>query len=152
MVQKFDKTDIKIIEILQENGRESYADIARKLGVAETKVRFRVNRLLKRGVIRKIAALVNPREVGLTQSAAVMIRIETERTEEILKDLTAMREVPHIYQLTGDYDVIAIVMARSIEHLNEVVKKIKTLRGVRDATLSLTMRVVKSDVKYAVQV
>ncbi|NJE47873.1 AsnC family transcriptional regulator, partial [Thermococcus sp. GR7] len=56
--EELDTLDRSILRILQEDGRASYSEIARRIGVPESTVRLRVKKLVERGVIRKFAALI----------------------------------------------------------------------------------------------
>ncbi len=145
-----DELDKSLALKLQEDGRRSFAEIAKSLGESESTVRFRFRRLIDHGVIRGVVALVNPRAVGLNESAALFIKANATKLDDVLRDLCALKEVPHIYQFTGDYDAIAIVMGRDVDHLNSTVRKVKSIPGVLDVTMMLTLRVLKSDVKYAI--
>ncbi len=147
---KLDELDRAILTMLQDDGRRSFADIAATLRESESTVRFRFRRLVTRGVIRSVIALVNPRSVGLNESAALFIKADAMRLDEVLRELCSLREVPHVYQFTGDYDAIAIIMGRDVDHLNSTVRRIKSIPGILDATMMLTLKVLKSDVKYAI--
>ncbi|MEM2034808.1 MAG: Lrp/AsnC family transcriptional regulator, partial [Candidatus Caldarchaeum sp.] len=117
MAEEVDELDKKILSILYEDGRASFADIGRKLGVSENTVRFRFNRLVRSGVIRRITALVDHSKLGLKNSAALMIKIDPSELDRVLEELKAMREVHNIYQLSGDYDAIAVVVGYDLDHV-----------------------------------
>lgn len=144
-----DDLDKRILAILYEDGRASFADIGRRLGVSENTVRFRFNRLLKNGVIRRVTVLTDHAKLGLRNSAALMIKIESSELDKVLEELKAMREVYNIYQLSGDYDAIAVVIGFDLNHVRQVVENIKKIRGVLSVNTYVTLRVVKSDTRYA---
>jgi len=144
-----DKLDRSILEILQVDGRASYAKIGRRLGVSENTVRFRVSRLMKSRVLRRFVGLVDPRMIGLEHSAALMLKVKPSDLDRVLGVLASLREVPHIYQLSGEYDAIAVVMAANMEQLQQTINKIKSMDGVKDVNTLVTIRIVKSDVRYA---
>jgi Lrp/AsnC family transcriptional regulator for asnA, asnC and gidA len=147
---KLDDLDKALTSMLQEDGRRSFAEMAKFLDQSESTVRFRYKRLVERGVIRSVIALVNPRAVGLNESAALFTKANALKLEDVLRDLGSLKEVPHIYQFTGDHDAIAIIMGRDVDDLNSIVHRVKSIPGVLDVTLMLTLRVMKSDVKYAI--
>jgi Lrp/AsnC family transcriptional regulator for asnA, asnC and gidA len=147
---KLDELDRAIIRMMQEDGRRSFAEVAKTLDESESTVRFRFKRLIEEGVIRNVVALVNPRAVGLNESAALFIRASALQLDQVLERLCSFKEVPHVYQFTGDYDAIAIIMGRDVEDLNAIVRRVKSIPGVKDVTMMLTLRVLKSDVKYAI--
>lgn len=147
---KLDELDRALTSMLQEDGRRSFAEIAKALDQSESTVRFRFKRLVDRGVIRSVIALVNPRAVGLNESAALFIKANASKLDDVLRDLSSLKEVPNICQFTGDYDAIAIIMGRDVDDLNTIVRRVKSIPGVVDVTMMLTLRVMKSDVKYAI--
>ena len=146
---ELDELDKKIINILQEDGRASFAEIGRRLNVNENTIRFRFSRLIKSGFIRKIVALVDPRMLGLNHSAALMLKIDPEMMDSALSELASMREIPHIYQLSGDYDAIAVVMAKDLDQLHEIINRVKKIKGVQEVNSLITIKIVKSDVRYS---
>jgi len=148
-MEELDELDKKILTLLQEDGRMSFAEMSRRLNTNENTIRFRFSRLLSRGIIRKIVALIDPRAVGIMQSAALMLKISPDKMEEVLQKLANMREIPNIYQLSGDYDAIVVVMARNMDELYEIVNRIKKLNGVTEVNTLVTIRIVKSEVRYS---
>ena len=73
-----DVTDARIIEMLEENGRKSYTEMAEKLEVSESAVRKRVATLLSRGVIKKFTVKVDHTKLGLSTVAIVGIDVESD--------------------------------------------------------------------------
>ncbi|MDW7978524.1 MAG: Lrp/AsnC family transcriptional regulator [Candidatus Caldarchaeum sp.] len=149
MSEEVDELDKKIINILYEDGRASFAEIGRKIGVSENTVRFRFNRLLRNGVIRRVTALVDHSKLGFKNSAALMIKIEPSELDRVLEELKSVREVHNIYQLSGDYDAIAVVVGYDLNHVRQVVENIKKIKGVSSVNTYVTLRVVKADTKYS---
>ncbi|MCS7094511.1 MAG: Lrp/AsnC family transcriptional regulator [Thaumarchaeota archaeon] len=145
---RLDNLDVKIIDILQEDSRKSAAEIARKLGIHENTVRYRIRKLLKGGVIRRFTVLLDPRALGLTVSAALMIKVEPGRMESVTSTLMEMREVTNVYQLSGEYDLIAVVFGTDLTDLQARVSAVRRVEGVREVNVFVTTRVLKSDVRY----
>jgi Lrp/AsnC family transcriptional regulator, regulator for asnA, asnC and gidA len=145
-----DDLDKSILEILQEDGRISFADLSRKLGTAEATIRFRVKRLEDSKVITRFAALVDPSKVGLGVSGAILLKIDPAHLEEVCERLTGFNEIVYLFQSTGEYDIVSVIFARDLVHLNDVVRRTKMLAGVKDARVSVTTRFLKSnlDVKF----
>ncbi|MCX8201191.1 MAG: Lrp/AsnC family transcriptional regulator [Candidatus Caldarchaeum sp.] len=143
-----DDLDQKILQLLYRDGRASFAEIGRKLGVSENTIRFRYNRMVKNGVIRGATVLVDHKKLGLANSAALMLRIDPSRIDLVLEELKEMREVFNIYQLSGDYDAIAVVMGRDLGHIHEIVERVKRIKGVLSVNTLVTLRVVKTETRY----
>ncbi|BAJ51478.1 transcriptional regulator, AsnC family [Candidatus Caldarchaeum subterraneum] len=143
-----DELDLKILNILFEDGRASFADIGRKLGVSENTVRFRFQKLVKTGVIRKVTVLVDHVKLGLKNSAALMLKIDPTKINRVLDELKQLREIANIYQLSGDFDAIAVAYGRDLDHIREIVEQIKKIPGIISVNTLVTLRVVKTDTRY----
>jgi Lrp/AsnC family transcriptional regulator, regulator for asnA, asnC and gidA len=140
-----DDLDKRILKSLQFNCRQSFAELSRELDVAEATVRFRVNRLVEDGVITRFAALVNPAKVGMKVSGAILLKIDPAYLEDACKQLVSFNETLYLFQSTGEYDVVSVIVARDMDHLNNLVKNTKMIPGVKDARVSVTTRFLKFD-------
>jgi len=145
---KIDELDLKIISHLQENGRIPVAELAKRLNQPENTVRYRIERLLKNGVIRRFTALVDPRALGLNVSAAVMFKVDPKKLDQLLEKLTSMKDVTNIYQLSGEWDLIAVVFAKDIQDLHERIEELRRAEGVKEMNVMITTRVIKSEYRY----
>jgi Lrp/AsnC family transcriptional regulator for asnA, asnC and gidA len=140
-----DETDKHILNILQQDGRISYADLSRKLNLAEATLRFRVKRLEENKIITHFAALVDPAKVGYGVSGAILLKIDPARLEAACKQLVGFDETVYLFQCTGEYAVVSGIFAHDMGHLNDVVKRTKLIEGVKDARVSVTTRFLKMD-------
>ena len=140
-----DDLDKRILKLLQANCRLSFADVGREIDVAEATVRFRVNRLVRKGVITRFAALLNPAKVGLMVTGAILLKIDPVYLEEACKQLVSFSETQYLFQSTGEYDVVSVIAARDMDHLNSLIKRTKIIPGVKDARVSVTTRFLKFD-------
>lgn len=142
---EIDDVDKRILELLQLDGRSSFAELSRKLDVAEATVRFRVKRLKDNGIITRFAALLDPAKVGFGVSGAILLKIDPAYLEEACKQLVLFDETLYLFQSTGEYDIVSVILARDMPHLNDLVKKTKMILGVKDARVSVTTRFLKFD-------
>ena len=140
-----DDLDKRVLKLLQVNCRQSFADLSRELKVPEATVRFRINRLANEGVITRFAALLDPVKVGMKVSGAILLKIDPAFLEQACKRLVAFSETQYLFQSTGEYDVVSVILARDMEHLNDLVKRTKLIQGVKDARVSVTTRFLKFD-------
>jgi len=112
---RLDDTAKQIIELLQEDGRQSYAAIAKEVGLSEAAVRQRVQRLLDAEVMQ-IVAVTDPLQVGFTRQAMIGIRAEGDLIE--LGDaLSALPEVDYVVTTAGSFDILAEVVCEDDDHL-----------------------------------
>lgn len=125
-----DDTSKAIIEQLQEDGRRSYATIAKAVGLSEAAVRQRVQRLTDSGVVQ-IVAVTDPVQVGFARQAMIGIRAEGD-LEALADALAALPEVDYVVITAGGFDVLVEVVCTGDDHLLAVLNdRIRTLPGVR---------------------
>ena|SRR5665648_316932 len=138
-----DDLDKRLLELLQANSRLSFAELGRELDIPEATVRFRVNRLVSDGVITRFTVLLDPNKVGQKVSGAILLKIDPVHLEAACKELVGFAETQFLLQSTGEYDVVSVVAARDLEHLNDLVRRTKAIVGVKDARVSVTTRFLK---------
>jgi Lrp/AsnC family transcriptional regulator for asnA, asnC and gidA len=129
---KPDSYDWKIIALLNEDGRMTSAEIARKLGgISARTVTNRINTLTEHGIIN-IRAVVNPEKVGYGVMADVFVEVEPGRVREVAHHAADLPEVSYVACATGESDVSISLRVRSIEELFEfVTEKLGKIPGVR---------------------
>ncbi|MEW5771636.1 MAG: Lrp/AsnC family transcriptional regulator [Pseudomonadota bacterium] len=89
--------DQKILAMLIDDGRMSFADIARELGISRVHARDRVQRLIDEGVIEKFTVIVNPEKIGTTVSAFFDVEVDPQGIESVAEDLARQPEVRSLY-------------------------------------------------------
>ncbi|MCS7145158.1 MAG: Lrp/AsnC family transcriptional regulator [Aigarchaeota archaeon] len=150
-MEELDEKDLAILRLLQRDARTPASVIAQRIGVPENTVRFRMRRLVERGVIRGFVALVDPRKVGLSVSAAFMIKLDPERREEAINELRGWEEIVNIYQFSGEYDLIAVAFVKGLAELQSLIDKVKGVKGVRETNVLVTTRVIKAQSVFSLQ-
>lgn len=148
---QLDERDKAILMLLQEDARTPIATIAKRLHLGETTVRYRIERLRRSGVISRFAALLNPRMIGFPVDAIVMLKAEPKLLKSVFETMSRYDEASHILQTTGEYDMVTVVHARSMEHINEIVNKIKSVPGVKETHTWIATGLVKVDPIYRLQ-
>jgi Lrp/AsnC family transcriptional regulator for asnA, asnC and gidA len=113
-----DVLDRRIIDQLQEDGRRSNVAIARALGVTETTIRHRIDRLIANGFIR-IAAVIDPRKTPYLTDAMIWIRLERGHAREAGEHLAALPNVVYVAYTAGRYDMLIEALFESDEQLFE---------------------------------
>ncbi|MCD6341402.1 MAG: Lrp/AsnC family transcriptional regulator, partial [Thaumarchaeota archaeon] len=107
-----DDIDVKILELLRKDGRMSFIDIGKKVGLSEGAVRRRVKLLQERGIIKKFTIEID-RSYGV--SAVTFIQLEPGSSpKQVVEKVANIPGVEVVYELTGRFDVIAILSAPSI--------------------------------------
>jgi Lrp/AsnC family transcriptional regulator for asnA, asnC and gidA len=141
----FDEVDREILRMMQADARISYAEMGKRLKVPESTVRYRVKRLVDAKVIRKMMALLDPRKVGFDVSAVVMVKVDPKYLTEALRQMASFEEAQHVFQTTGEYDIICVIHVRDTKALNEFRQRAKMLKGVKDVVVWVVTGLVKID-------
>jgi Lrp/AsnC family transcriptional regulator for asnA, asnC and gidA len=144
-----DRTDWKIIALLNEDGRMSSAEIARQLGdVSARSVSNRINALTEQRIIN-IRSIVNPEVVGYGVLADVFIEVEPGYVRSVAENMADFPMVSYAACATGDTDVIISVRARNINELYDfVIETLSKIPGVRHTqTIPLPVK-MKSVVRW----
>jgi len=130
-----DKMDERIIEILKKDGRAPFVDIAKKLKTSEGTIRGRVKRMMDRGEIKGFCVKTTSKDV----KAIVEIKIDLNvNTSDISSRIGRMNGVEHVYEVSGEEDIVVIVNVMSATELNDVIESIRRL----DNTLATRTRLV----------
>ncbi|HTJ66580.1 MAG TPA: Lrp/AsnC family transcriptional regulator [Actinospica sp.] len=119
-----------IIEQLQQDGRRSYATIAKAVGLSEAAVRQRVQRLLDSEVMQ-VVAVTDPLTVGFNRQAMIGVRCEGD-IEPVAETLSAMEEVAYVVATAGSFDLMVEVVAEDDDQLLYIInKRIRAIPQVR---------------------
>ena len=126
---RLDEISKAIIEVLQVDGRASYAAIAKEVGLSEAAVRQRVQRLLDAGIMQ-IVAVTDPIQVGFRRQAMIGLRIDGDMAE-VGDALAEMPEVDYVVTTAGSFDILAEVVCEDDEQLLDLLSnRIRKLPGV----------------------
>ena len=140
-----DHLDVRIIEILQANARETQADIARDVGLAPSAVMERVRKLEARGVIRGYSALIDPRAIALPLLAFVAVRSDEIGAEDrVAHALVEIPEVLEVHHVAGEDCYLVKVRARDAEDLGVLLRtRFGRIPGVRSTRTTIVLETVK---------
>ena len=125
-----DRTDWRLLEELQRDGRASFADLARVVAMSPSAVAERIRRLEETGVIAGYRAVVDPERVGLQIMAMVRLRYPTGNYRPFHALLDSTPEIIEAHHVTGEDCFVLKVLTRSMRHLEEVTGRISGLGAV----------------------
>lgn len=147
-----DPLDLRILEILQTNARETQVEIARDIGLAPSAVLERIRKLEARGVIRGYTALVDPKALDLPILAFVAVRSdETGTDDQVAPALAKIPEVLEVHHVAGDDCYLIKVRARDAEHLGVLLRtRFGRIPGVRSTRTTIVLETVKETPRLAV--
>jgi len=115
-----DEIDVKILEILRQDSRTKYVKIAEMIGLTEGAVRRRVKNLLEQGIIRRFTV-----ETKAEVEAIVLVKTDPAQTRSVTLKIREISD--KVFEVSGDYDVAALIQAYNIENLNRKVDAIRRL-------------------------
>lgn len=124
-----DDVSKKIIEQLQADGRRSYAEIGKAVGLSEAAVRQRVQKLTDSGVMQ-VVAVTDPMQLGFFRQAMIGIRASAD-TRVLADQLAEIDAVDYVVLTAGTFDILAEVVCEDDDELLELLNsKIRNLDGV----------------------
>jgi Lrp/AsnC family transcriptional regulator, involved in the regulation of lysine biosynthesis len=141
MSAKIDETDEKIIRILQADSRRAFVDIANEIGLSESAVRRRVKNLVDKAIIKRFTI-----ELGASDktSAITLISVaSTADTSAVSNQLMNLNGVKVVYEITGQYDIAAIIAAPAIADINKCIDDIRKTEGVSDTDTVIILKTMR---------
>ncbi len=146
--RRLDKVDRKLLRIIQENGRLSNAELARRIHLSPPATYARLRKLEESGTIRQYIALLDREQLGFDLLCFVYIRMamhELNYLEPFQDHVRSLPEVLECHHLTGQFDYILKVALRNRRELQNFVReKLVPLKGVAQITTSVLLEEVKS--------
>jgi DNA-binding Lrp family transcriptional regulator len=141
-VAALDNIDQHILQILREDSRLAFVDIASKVGLSEAAVRRRVSNLVKEGTIKRFTVDVD--EPQTATSAITYVSVSpSSPTADVSKKLKSVKGVETIYETTGSFDIAAIIRGASIAEVNKSVEEIRRLGGVLKTETTIILRTIR---------
>lgn len=126
---RLDDSGKRIIELLQVDGRMSYAAIAKEVGLSEAAVRQRVQRFLDHGVMQ-IVAVTDPLQVGFRRQAMIGIRTSGD-LGKIGEAVAAIPSVAYVVTTAGSFDLLCEVVCEDDDHLLDVLThELRAMEGI----------------------
>mgnify|MGYP000489321875 FL=1 len=134
-----DDIDREIIEILKRNARTPYTTIAKKLGLSEAAIRKRISKLLRQGVIKRFTI-----EYSLQNEIKAVVLVKTSPQVpvfKISKEIANLQGVDHVYEITGEYDVLAVIRASNVLALDSIINSIRNIDGVSGTNTMIILNI-----------
>lgn len=142
---KIDQVDEKIISLLNEDGRMSYRKISRELDISVGTVHNRVEKLMKTGVIKKFAPIIDHSRLGYKLTAIIGVRVKGGLLKNWENRTAYHKNVLAVYDVTGEYDAFLIAKFKDTNGLDEFVKGLLKEPDVQRTYTQTVLNVVKED-------
>ncbi len=140
---KLDATDEQIVALLQADGRRSYGEIGKLIGLSEAATRQRVNRLRESGLMR-IVAIIDPIQLGRGVVATLGIRAGGD-IRAVARRLAEVPEIEYVVLTAGSFDMLAEIVCSSEEELLDVINsQVRAIGEVRETETFFHLRTEKN--------
>jgi DNA-binding Lrp family transcriptional regulator len=138
-----DETEQRLLDLLRQDGRMSYADLADNISLSRAATRARVLRLIESGVVA-VTGMVNPTAFGITQMCGFQIHL-SRADAAALTAIKSMPQVDFLARTLGSADAQGTLITRTRRTAIEALDKIRCLEGVRDVESWTHLHLVKED-------
>ncbi len=148
-MKKLDEIDIKILNELVRDAGQSVPKLSKKIQVNASVTYSRIKRLQKRNTIKRFTVEVDEEQLGWKVTAYVGIDTDAKKREKVFEELLNLDEIREICEVTGRFDLITKIKARSLDELHKVVSsKIGGIDGVTHTETFIAMKSAKRIPKY----
>ncbi|MCY8836126.1 Lrp/AsnC family transcriptional regulator [Bacillus atrophaeus] len=140
-----DDIDKQILTILHEEGRISYTELGKRVGLSRVAVQSRINQLIETGVIEKFTAVINPAKIGIHVSVFFNVEVEPQYLEEVALQLEEEPAVTSLYHMTGPSKLhMHGIFANDQEMEEFLTKRLYPLQGVVSVDCQMLIKRYKS--------
>jgi DNA-binding Lrp family transcriptional regulator len=140
---KLEKVDIKILKILQEDGRASYRDIAKKVGVTTPTVSSKVSMYEQMGILRGFGARLDANALGEV-SVLLSVKCKPSDVPKIANKLKALEDVREVYLVGGSWINAKVTLTDAL-HLNEFLSRLTQIEKILDYEYKTIMETIKEE-------
>ncbi len=134
--------------LLQEDGRMTNADLARRIGLSPPSTLQRVRKLEKSNYIEKYTALLNQEQLGYSLVVLAMVSLALHQEQPIEQFRAEVQEVPEVlecFHVSGDFDFLLKIVARDMHHYEKIVREqLSRISGVGKIHSSFVLGTTKS--------
>jgi Lrp/AsnC family transcriptional regulator for asnA, asnC and gidA len=142
---EIDKVDLQILNILQEDCHLSLRKKADKMGFSAIVAFSRIKNLEEKGILKGYTAILDPVKLGFDLTVVIFIQTEGGYLKDLENELSQMTNVIALYEITGDFDVVAIVKLKDRDSLNSLLKNLLVTPHIKKTMTDITLNVVKED-------
>jgi len=147
METKFDKIDLKIMKILQENSKITNLDLSKKIGLSPAPTLERVKKLEQSGIIKSYHALVDTQAIGLSVKTFVLVSLAWQKENALnafLEKIKQIEEITECYIITGEADFLIKIVCKDIPTYEKLLfKTLSQIKEIERLKTLMTLSTVK---------
>ena len=138
---RIDDLDLKILSELSKDASISVPRLSKKININSSVVYSRIKRLVKRGLIKKFTIVINDEALGFNVKALTGITMDSKLRDNVLAELFKIPEVREVAEVTGRFDVLVTMTARSLDEMHQIIsEKVGRIEGVQKTETFIEMR------------
>jgi Lrp/AsnC family transcriptional regulator, regulator for asnA, asnC and gidA len=146
---RIDDLDLKILTELSKDAGISVPKLSKKINVNASVVYSRIKRLLKRGLIKKFTIVINDEALGFSVRSLTGINMDSKLRDNVLNELFKIPEVREIAEVTGRFDILVTMTARSLDEIHQLIsEKVGHIEGVQKTETFIEMRKTSREIIY----
>ena len=147
MLNKLDKIDLAILQILQENSKITNLDLSKKIGLSPAPTLERVKKLEQSGIVQSYHALVAPQSIGLNVKTFVLVSLAWQKENALnnfMDKIKAIREITECYIITGEADFLIKIICKDIPTYEQLLfKTLSQIEEIERLKTLMTLSTVK---------
>jgi len=148
-MDRIDDLDLKILSELSKDASISVPKLSKKVNINASVVYSRIKRLIKKGLIKKFTVIINDEALGLNVKALTGINMDSKLRDNVLNELFKIPEVREISEVTGRFDVLVTMNARSLDEMHQLIsEKVGRIEGVQKTETFIEMRKTARELIY----
>ena len=148
MARKLDDIDLQILDALQVDARTSFVRLAQSLGVSDTTVRARVDRLIQRFGVRFVVD-IDPAELGLLYFF-LGVRVQGPAMTRVVDRMSQLPEIIYLGRTVGGFDLFAEMVCRDNADMVRMLDEIRSIAGVTQVDTFTVLRTEKENWRFGV--
>ena len=138
---RIDDLDLKILSELSKDASISVPRLSKKININSSVVYSRIKRLVKRDLIKKFTIVINDEALGFNVKALTGITMDSKLRDNVLAELFKIPEVREVAEVTGRFDVLVTMTARSLDEMHQIIsEKVGRIEGVQKTETFIEMR------------
>ena len=146
---RIDDLDLKILSELSKDASISVPRLSKKININSSVVYIRIKRLLNRGLIKKFTIVINDEALGFSVRSLTGINMDSKLRDNVLNELFKIPEVREIAEVTGRFDILVTMTARSLDEIHQLIsEKVGHVEGVQKTETFIEMRKTAREIIY----
>ncbi|PSP79053.1 AsnC family transcriptional regulator [Halobacteriales archaeon QS_1_68_20] len=148
----YENLDAKLVNALLDDGRASLRSLAEDLDVSVTTVSNHLSDLEEEGIIEGYTPQVNYDRLGYDVTAIIQLKVEGSALPEITDRLREEKRMVSVYEVTGEFDVLAVGKFRDTDEMNDGIKSLLTHADIKESNTSVVLNAASESEQFELDV